>query len=135
MAAFEVMHRLHQCQVRLERVWNTLAPGRVTFQQAVLLTLTLRRPNLRPVEMQRVLALDKSVTQKMYRMLEARGYLERQRDNGQTTRVRLTGPGRKTAKSFLQVMDQLSLVFWGDLPESDLEAAARVVTQLMERSR
>ena len=85
MSAFEVMHWLHQCQVRLERVWNTLATGRVTFQQAVLLTLTLRRPHLRPVEMQRVLGLDKSVTQKMYRLLESRGYLERQRENGQTT--------------------------------------------------
>jgi DNA-binding MarR family transcriptional regulator len=85
----------------MSRIYDdVLRPHGVKFSQLNILTVVALRGPIQPVEVARILSLEKSTLSRNLRILEDRGWVESHSgESGNTLQLRLTAAGRRLLKS------------------------------------
>ena len=132
MQSSDFFFHLHIARRALEGALAALE-GPTRLRPAMLLWAIRKEPGIAPRALQRWAGQDKVTIKARLAELEGLGLIRREWVSGRFTKLHLTAMGARKLEEVEALLFRIGEFFWGDLPESDLEATGRVLSQLIER--
>lgn len=130
-----LLEKMNGAQHSLRSAWNAVSGEGFSLTQAFVLFTVAKKPGIRLTALaQEIHEYVQSVSFAVG-ALEKQGLVTRTRHTVKNVEVRVTPAGRKAAHAQEALLRDLTYLWWGDLPEADLAAVDRAVTQLLERTR
>lgn len=118
----------------VDRSLDSIGAGSTGMMKTGILSALADTPGIRSADIAKALRIGRSNMTFYLGELENEGLLRREHDPGRITKVFITPKGRKILGEMRANLKRVASYFWGDLPPEDIEAAGRVLKNLMERA-